>query len=196
MYNMHKIIFSLTAHENVDCLYDLIDNIKKAFIHYDITILLSLKKSLYHSFNNKYTFVKIVTIRYDDCPIWGNINLFHQHILNIEYLIQNNIEYDFFWFVASNEMFIKIVPENFLDEYSLKIISTKNKISHTDYEIYYKNLLTTPPENEWFWMISLITKNQKPILVTEYFGHLPKIKITTSYFFVYQSCNAFCYLNM
>ena len=78
---MYRIIFSLTAHENIDCLYDLIDNIKKVFIYYDINILLSLTNRLNDVFDNdKYGFVKIVSIRENTYDIWGNINLFHQHI--------------------------------------------------------------------------------------------------------------------
>jgi hypothetical protein len=148
---MYRIIFSLTAHENIDCLYDLIDNIKKVFIYYDINILLSLTNRLNDVFDNdKYGFVKIVSIRENTYDIWGNINLFHQHILNMEYIFKNNLEYDFFWFVASNEMFIKIVPQNFLEEYSLNIIDKKDNIDDINYEIYYNNLITTT--HAWYWI--------------------------------------------
>jgi hypothetical protein len=147
---MYTIIFSLTAHENIECLYDLIDNIKKCFIHYNIIILLSLTKSLEFLFDkNKYIFVKIVTSRDDSLELWGNINLFQQHILNIKYLCDNSITYDFFWFVASNEMFINIVPPNFLDNNIFKIIKEKNKFDDIHYDIYYNNLKETT--HKWIW---------------------------------------------
>jgi len=138
---MYKIILSLTAHENIKCLYDLIDNIKKAFKNYDILILLSLTQSLYNVFNNIYDFVKIVTNRPDNLRIHTNINLFYQHILNMKYIYENNIKYDYFWFVASNEMFIKIIPPDFIDVYGLKIIDEKKPINDIDYNIYYHKFI-------------------------------------------------------
>jgi hypothetical protein len=154
---MYRIIFSLTAHENIDCLYDIISNIKKVFLYYDITILISLTYDLNENFdNNKFDFVKVVSIRDNTYEMWGNINLFHQHILIIEYIFKNKLEYDFLWFVSSNEMFIKIVPPNFLNNYSMKIINSKDKVNDKDYEIYYSNLLNT--ENNWLW-IELLKKD-------------------------------------
>jgi hypothetical protein len=147
---MCKIIFSITAHESVDCLHDLIVNIKKAFVHYDICMLLSLNQSLNAVFDNTYEFVKIITVRNDNLPMWGNINLFQQHILNMEHLIANNIEYDFFWFVASNEMFIKVVPEDYMDKYSLKIIDVNPPLSDQEYEMYYNKLITD--RHDWMWI--------------------------------------------
>ena len=147
---MCKIIFSMTAHESVDCLHDLIVNIKKAFVHHDICILLSLTQWLNDSFNNSYEFVKIVTVRDNNLPIWGNLNLFQQHILNMEYLFANNIECDFFWFVCSNEMFIKVVPEDYMDNYALKIIDVKPPLSDQEYEIYYNKFITD--QHSWMWI--------------------------------------------
>lgn len=147
---MCKIIFSMTAHESVDCLHDLIVNIKKAFVHHDICILLSLTQWLNDSFNNSYEFVKIVTVRDNNLPIWGNLNLFQQHILNMGYLIANNIEYDFFWFVCSNEMFIKVVPEDYMVNSALKIIDVKPQLSDQEYEIYYNQFITS--QHSWMWI--------------------------------------------
>lgn len=150
---MRKIIFSVTAHESPGCLHDLIINIQKAFVHYDICILLSLTQGLNNCFDNQYPFVKIITVREDSLPVWGNINLFQQHILNMEYLITNNIDYDYFWFVASNEMFFKIVPENYMDQYGLKIIDRKPKMNDEEYEAYYKEFLKD--HHTWGWMSCL-----------------------------------------
>ncbi len=74
------IVFSLTAHENLECLYDLLTNIKKCFIHYDILILLSITENLYDEKLKTYDFVKCVTIRPSNFQIWGNIDLFNQQI--------------------------------------------------------------------------------------------------------------------
>jgi len=149
---MTKIIFSLTAHEDIDSLHYLINNIKKCFIYYDFLILLSLTESLHKKFNNIYKFVIVVTSRPDELSVWGNINLFHQHMLNMNFIIKNNIQYDYFWFVASNEMFIKIVPPDFVVNNSLKIISKKDKINTEEYESYYTDLMTKNHSNEWVWI--------------------------------------------
>ena len=58
-----KIIFSLTAHENLECLIDLLINIKKCFVHYEILILLSLTENLYNENLLTFDYVKCVTIR-------------------------------------------------------------------------------------------------------------------------------------
>jgi hypothetical protein len=147
---MQKIIFSITAHESVECLHDLIASIKKAFVHYDICILLSLTQWLNDGFKNTYEYVKVVTVRDDNLPIWGNLNLFQQHILNMEYLFTNNIEYDFFWFVCSNEMFIKVVPEDYMDHYALKICDNKPQPSDQEYETYYNQFFTS--QHSWMWI--------------------------------------------
>lgn len=149
---MNDIILSLTAHENIDCLYDLIDNIKKCFIHYNILILLSLTNQLEIIFNkSKYNFVKIITVCSDNLKVWGHINLFQKHILNIKYLCNNNIKYDFFWFVSSNEMFIKIIPPDFINNNIFKIISTKDTKDNVSYDIYYNNLLQNK-HHPWQWI--------------------------------------------
>jgi hypothetical protein len=143
-----KIIFSLTAHENLECLIDLLINIKKCFVHYEILILLSLTEYLYNEKLQTFDYVKCVTIRKQELPIWGNIELFNQHILNIKYIYDNSINYDFFWMVASNEMFIKIIPPDFLDNNSIKIIHKKEPIDEINYDIYFKDIMNN---QQWYW---------------------------------------------
>lgn len=144
------IIFSLTAHENIECLFDLIINIKKCFVNYDILILLSITENLYDEKLKTYDFVKCVTIRKNETSIWGNIDLFFQHILNIKYIYDNSISYDYFWFVASNEMFIKIIPPDFLNHYAINKYSKKEKMNSVDYDIYFNNLMNNT--NDWHWI--------------------------------------------
>jgi hypothetical protein len=144
------IIFSLTAHENLECLFDLLINIKKCFVHYDILILLSITEKLNDEKLKTYDYVKCVTIRKNTSSIWGNIDLFNQHILNMKYIYDNNITYDYFWFVASNEMFIKIIPPDFLNNYSIKIINKKQQNNNLNYEKYFKNLIEN--QAKWHWI--------------------------------------------
>lgn len=144
-----KIIFSLTAHENLDCLFDLLINIKKCFVNYEILILLSLTEDLYNEKLQTFDYVKCVTLRQNKYSIWGNIELFNQHILNIKYIYDNSINYDFFWMVASNEMFIKIIPPDFLDNNSIKIINKKQPNDEITYDIYFKNMMNNIQSFHW-----------------------------------------------
>jgi hypothetical protein len=139
------IIFSLTAHDNLECLCDLLINIKKCFVHYDILILLSITENLNDEKLKTFDYVRCVTIRDKNSKIWGNIDLFHQHILNIKYIYDNSISYDYFWFVASNEFFIKIIPPDFLNNHAIKIIDKKQKndIGYDSYFNYIMNNDTT-----------------------------------------------------
>ena len=145
---LKKIIFSLTCHESIDCLNDLIKNILYYTTDFDVLILISTT----YSFNillskNQYEYenVKIITIHNDKMKIWGNINLFNQHILNIKYLIDNNIKYDYFWYISSNELFIKQITQKFLDENVIKI---NNQIKKTYRDTNY-SLSLYPKHHYW-----------------------------------------------
>jgi hypothetical protein len=139
-----KIVLSLTAHESIECLYDLIDNIKRCFIHYEILILLSMTEPLYKLYRPR-EFVHVVTRR-STFNIWGTIHLFHQHMRNLRYLKHHRIPYDHFWFVASNEMFLRVIPSNFIQTYGIQLHPPEPV---EDYETYYTKLMTTP--SDWYW---------------------------------------------
>lgn len=142
-----KIVLSLTAHENIDCFHDLIENIRQCFVHYDILVLVSMTDSLYTLYRPKHDFVKIVTRR-TSYNIWGKIHLFHQHILNLRYLETHHIPYDHFWLVASNEMFVEVIPPTFLQDHGMVLQEKQHVISKEDYEDYYKTFLET--SSEWW----------------------------------------------
>jgi len=143
--NIKMIIFSLTCHESIDCVYELIDNIKYHTKLFNIYILISTTKSLYQEFINKTIPDKviIVTIRDDDEKMWGNILLFHQHILNLKYLFDNNISFDYFIQTASNQYFISDITPKILEEYTISIVREKEIDLETNYEDYYKELEKT-----------------------------------------------------
>ncbi len=147
-----KIVFSLTCHENVDCVIDLIENIKKCFSNFLISILISCTNNIYNELyliiEQKYNFCKIITVRDIRFSIWGNIHLLHQHMLNMKILIENNIKYDYFWFISSNEYFFKIVTPEHLKKY---VISPKepNHFTQQDISEYYDTLFNK--HHEWVW---------------------------------------------
>jgi hypothetical protein len=150
---MKRIIFSITCHENYECLLDLIINIKFFSRFFDSYILLSLTEDLIDNINinilNNYN-VRIVSIRPSDSTIWGKIDLFHQHIVNHKYTFENNIDYDYFWFVASNEYFIKHITEEFLLKNTIKSKNENYLSSKTEYERYFLDFMNTKQKG-WHW---------------------------------------------
>lgn len=148
--NKKTIVFSLTCHENIDCVVDLINNIYKCFEDFNVYILIStnetINKELLKLKLNKN--IIIVSIRNNNHNIWGNIDLFYQHIKNIKYLKTNNIDYDYFWFLASNEYFIKKVNLKFLESNVIKNYK-KKELSTDEVNIFYDNFLLN--NHEWYW---------------------------------------------
>lgn len=150
--NKEKIVFSLTCHESPDCVIDLIENIKKCFIHFNVLILISCTDNINDELSkliNKFDYVKIVTIRDHKNNIWGNIDLFHQHMLNVDYLIKNNIDYNYFWLLASNEYFFKIVePEHLYN--NMMIVEDKIELSNDEVNKFYDDFLNK--SSDWYWL--------------------------------------------
>lgn len=150
---MKRIIFSITFHENYECMIDLIRNIKFFSRFFDSYILLSLTENLIHKIDinilNNYN-IHIVNIRSSDSNIWGKVDLFHQHIINHKYTLQNNISYDYFWFVSSNEYFIKDITEDFLSKNMIKLKNNNYLSSKTEYENYFLNFMNKKQKG-WYW---------------------------------------------
>jgi hypothetical protein len=156
--NIKTIVFSLTCHENIDCIIDLINNIYKCFEDFNVYILISTTENINYQLIklklNKNTI--IVSVRDNNHNIWGNIDLFYQHIKNINYLKNNNINYDYFWFIASNEYFIKKVNLKFLQTNIIKNYQ-KKELCTEEVNIFYNNFLLNNHEWGWFNKMKLDT---------------------------------------
>jgi hypothetical protein len=194
--NKKTIVFSLTCHECDSCVYDLILNIQKCFNSFNIILLISISDALMDDFNitmkskrNKIKEnIRIVTVRNSDEKMWGHMNLFHQHMLNVKYCIDDNIDYDYFWLVASNEMFIKKVSQadiNFIHNY--KKISNKysDKEIEDFYNDYEKHTTGWDPEIiKNYHMIEIFKKNKMKIQIYQHEGLvLPKELMNEIYIF-------------
>jgi len=152
IFKKEKIVFSLTCHESPDCVIDLIENIYKCFELFDIYILISTTNKINEELQtkiNKYKNIKIVSIRDYNINIWGNIALFNQHILNMKYLFDNNINYDYFWFIVSNELFIKKMNPNNLKNIIIDC-TIKNNFSIKEIDTYYNDFLAKKTY-DWSW---------------------------------------------
>jgi len=132
---MKTICFSLLYHDNEECFYNLFYNVLYHSSNFKIYFLLSCTNNVSFYIQqaaNMYENIHIVTIRNENIPIWGNIELFNQHILNINYLINNNIEFDYLWFLGSNELFIKHISEEYIDKYTIKLNKEYNDNENDD----------------------------------------------------------------
>lgn len=151
---MKTIIFSLLCHENLDCIKDLIINIKLHSYNFKSYILISSKELIYKLRDN-YDFdenVIIVNVR-GDINIWGKMDIFQKHVMHMKYLYDYHIYFDYFWFVSSNEYFIKNITNEFLENNVIKIFDTKNP--DPNYDIYYNNFINTPDNECWIWFQKL-----------------------------------------
>jgi hypothetical protein len=148
----YDIIFGLTCHENILCVKDLIDNINK-FCKLPHLILISCTNNLYEDILKlNYENIIITNIRDIKYSIWGHIDLFYQHIINMEYLIKNNINYTYYWFLASNELFIKPIKLEFIEKNMFKIIKNRH-VTDEEYNIWYNNFINN--KNDWRWFMNL-----------------------------------------
>lgn len=147
-------IISVLFHENIKTVMVYLMNVLYCFRNYNIYILISCNEHIYY-FLNRTELPKniiIVTHRDDNIPIWGNVNLFDQHVKNYIYLKENNINYDYFWFSASNDVFIKTIDEHIEDN----IIRTPDILNEmTDDKTYdfYRDFLHN---STWAWYLKLI----------------------------------------
>ena len=148
------IVFSLTCHKSPECVIDLIENIIICFRRFNIYILISttepINNAIQSKINNKI--VRITSIRDPNKNIWGNIELFNEHMNNVEYLIKNNITYDYFWFVSSNEMFIRDILPFYLENVVIKKPKEYNyKYNTEEVNNYYNNLKENTDNNVWWY---------------------------------------------
>jgi hypothetical protein len=140
---MKTIIFSLTCHESIECVIDLIENVIFFNPYFKSLFLISTTESLYKEFVDKKILtdnIIIVTIREDNMRVWGHLNLFNQHCLNLKYIFDNNIEFKYFTLLASNQYFIKnITPEKMEDVCHTIISQYEDNI--TNFNDYWDDLI-------------------------------------------------------
>lgn len=154
---MVKIVFSLTAHESVPCLDDLVQNILFCFSCYEVLILVSTTDAMADEFQNRYSNVRIVTRRPSNLPLWGKIHLFHQHSLNMKYLLDEKIPFDYFWFVASNEMFVRKIEPDFFEKFYPTLVRREEPRDTENYDQYWSDFYKGATQcNGWQWWAHML----------------------------------------
>jgi len=161
------IVISVLFHECLPCVIDYIKNTFFYFKNYNIKILIScnelMNSLIQHLLNNQLTNISnhviIVNSRPNDMPIWGNVNLFEQHILNYMYCKNNDVNFDYFWFSASNDIFIKDIDLEYMkDNIVSKANLTRQTMVKKDIDIFYNTFISNPNLCGWFKRM-LLDKN-------------------------------------
>lgn len=113
--NKFDIVYSITFHESSLCMLDTLLNIMTYNHLNNILIICSINTNV----NNEISKLKLPPniiihpeMRHPNTPMLWNTNLFICHMKNYQYLLNNNISFDYFCTLASNEMFIRPVDIN------------------------------------------------------------------------------------
>jgi hypothetical protein len=146
-------IVSISAYEKYICLLDLILNITYHFRNFNVKILISLKNNLDLNINFEHVFIH----RIDNASIsaWGTIHYFDQHYCARNYCITNNINYKYFCLCISNQLFLKDITMDLLNEYCVSTNRNKITISNEEKTKFIKYFLKTDK-----WWYPTIRQNQ------------------------------------
>ncbi len=138
----YDIIYSITAHESVLSLKNLIENIFLHNFNYKIGIILHLNSFMMDSFNTNIKDIYINNIYYDKHRC--NHTILKAHIENFLFLKKKKIKFLYYIPISSNCMFIKQmnIPTNYVFE---------NKICEEDFSI-------KDDEKGWHWVKILKNK--------------------------------------
>lgn len=143
-------IISVLFHEKIPVIIDYFMNVLYYFRKVNVRIFISCTKSIYDILIRTYlpSNITIISVRDDQEKIWGNVKLFEQHVKNFIYLTDNNINYDYFLFSASNDVFIRTIDSS-INKYIINKSDIKSKVN-TDIQKYYNNFLNDTTIWGWF----------------------------------------------
>lgn len=113
---MH-IFYSILCHENIECIFDLIQNIKKYNKNYKVSIVLNINNYLNNLIKEKeIKLPKNVIINTDisDKRLFTS-TILKGHISNFNYI--KDLDFDYFCLLASNCMFIRDINYKYIDTF-------------------------------------------------------------------------------
>ena len=154
---MKKIMFSLLVHEQPLVILDQIINVKRNNPNSMIVIHINPKFKDDDSFSLK-DLLKIV-LKFDYVFIndkrlnVGKDNIIQAHVSNFKYV--KDVEFDYFYFIASNEVFLKKGAETFVENYDFGCEKVKYEkwfyINQMNNDIYLNNIFQTINSKEYYY---------------------------------------------
>lgn len=157
------VVFSLVCNDKSDIILDLIKNIKACFINFNVIILLSTVQKTVNDIKSKVDgnviFVTVrdlntLSLQSEVAPPedkLNNFDYFNQHILNMKHILNTKYDFDYFWLVTENELFIKKVTTDFFDKNIIRVFDYREP---TDLKNYYNefNKITKYEDVEKFFV--------------------------------------------
>ena len=138
----YDIVYSITAHESIECVYNLYENIIKSNPGIDCLVIFHLEDKLYEQRNTLPIHTNLIFNPIHTKKHRFTSTIFLAHIDN--YLYVRNYDFDFFCFLDSNNLFIKPVDYKTIKKEtpSLNITQTGYKYPSWDtwqQEEFFKN---------------------------------------------------------
>ncbi|AOM41727.1 hypothetical protein [Xenorhabdus hominickii] len=175
----YDIIFSVAAHESEESLIDLIENVRK-FVPNSL-IVIHLKKGFkIRKIKETYKNVYFNPNTYDTGYLDQSLTIAHSS--NIYYLIEKNIDADYFAILGSNELFVrKGLYEYIKDKYFIAYqtdekdyhiqVAKKDKHLNTLLTKIDGKIIKSPPEGTFYKFAILKEKLRNPY-IEEYLNEL------------------------
>lgn len=135
-----RLLFSIPVHEEQDIINNQIENILNN--NPGATIILHINKS-FHKFNPYLTIYKNVYINNNRHSYIIGKGLLFIHISNFLFCINNNIDFEYFIILSSNEMFIKKGLIHYIEKYKNGVQLVKFDINNS-WHNFHKNIENDP----------------------------------------------------
>ena len=114
------IFYSILCHEKIDCIFDMIKNIKKYNKDYKVSIILNINHYLSKLIKEKnINLPENVIINTDISEkIHSTHTILKGHLSNFNFI--KDLDFDYFCLLASNCMFIRNINYNYIDTFYKK----------------------------------------------------------------------------
>jgi hypothetical protein len=159
----YDIVYSLLAHESLESLYNLIENIFSNNLNYNIAIIIHFNNYMIDNFNTTIENVFINDIYYDKKLY--NHTILKAHSDNFNYFEKKKIKFQYFIPLSSNCMFIKQM--NIPSDYKYSNIQYKEDFKiNTSSAWHWKKILKNKN------IIEIFKKNKIPIRIGFHEGRI------------------------
>lgn len=122
-----RVAFSIPIHERLEVVKNQIENFKyfnpNCIIILHASLLLEIETKKIEESLSEYDFVFINPVRI--LTGFADSSQLYTHYINLKYLLDNNISFDYFCLHASNDMYVKAGFEQYVQSYSSLCFTNK-----------------------------------------------------------------------